>query len=56
MYDGLQHEMYGFADKTVQFGGIVSTSNSYACANIEIDCNQYLFWSTATDDEQEDLL
>lgn len=43
------------ADETVQFGGIVSTSNSYACTNTKIDCDQYLFWSTATDDEQEDL-
>lgn len=44
------------ADKIVEFGGIVSSSNGYSSPDVKIECDQYLFWSTCTDDEQEDLI
>lgn len=39
------------ANHPVQFGGIVSTSNTYASTHLTIDCDNYLFWSMATDSD-----
>lgn len=45
-----------FADTMVEFGGIVSSSNGFSSTDIKFECDQYLFWSTAINEEQEDLI
>lgn len=36
------------ANAVVEFGGIVSTSNTYASDTVNILCNNHLLWSMAT--------
>lgn len=40
------------ADNTVcEFGGVVSSSNTYANTNVRIECDKFLFWSMATEND-----